>query len=1259
MRLPGVTVTATSPALLSPVIVVSDETGFYRVINLPPGTYVLTAELSGFSVFKRTDLVVRAGLTIGVDIEMAIGSLTETVTVSGETPMLEVAKPTSVVSVDGTFLKTVPITSRRAWSDALDFAPGVGSRQTDSGDGQMGYYFHGADIFSHAFQLEGAPASSYTDAAAKQMGMSRDTVEDIEVKLGGVDASAPLSTGIVVNIVTPRGGNQLKGSIDYMRQPASWNSDNASAGSAGGGVPTLQGVNMVDGSLGGPVLKDRVWFYGSVRYSSLINGISRTADQIATLKAFRPDVQLLDNTTRTFQPFFKITAQLGKNHELTGYFQNDASSFTTDLYNYADRISYDSTGGSIYHAKVSSVWSNSLVTSFSASYNNKSGKNEHTFDDLDATGPQIRIHRTTSISGGRPVGSGELVRMGNIDEKILEPASMLVFRGDLTYYKSGWLGSHEFRTGIYAAPALHYDITTNYVNDGFNLEERRQIDPNNPAAGTVAFHRTSYSPSVATATSARDRDIGIYLQDSWRPHPRITWNLGVRADFVRRFDDVFQIERMKSVAIGPRTGISWQLTRDARNVLRASYGRVHEQVNGRDRITTFGSATNALVESRDLYDANGDGVFETTIITPRITQTVAKQQFDPDLHQPWVDEFIVGYRRQFPGQVSVDISGIRRYYKDNFARVDINGIYPDGPYKPFVGFGKIDPNRGIVEQQTNRTWATIVYSAIELVVAKNMSHHFQLMGSVTRQWGRMDGTWNPTDPARFIQPDAFPNTGYLGQSRGNEDQNTLTSSSASGAGWRPYSVRFGGTWLAPWSLVFSGSYIISGGDYSGPILTRRAAADPIFGPSQITLANGTRQSNPLATTNRFAYATRGEGQVLNTPVRYLQVKVGREFAFGRHTFEIAGNVFNVFNAGDHAQWASGANRQVQPGDLPHEVQPAGAARAAADPRVSFLAAGDGRGGPPGPLRYRALSRRARTGVGETVRRLQTPPCTIRALVGRAAVAGVLLTGAAACSSEGPGRVAEESVPGRARASAGRAAPHPPAIVVLPIAVRHLPHAAEIPLAQLVADRLALPARGAIREASGDGPADPVLAARHFEAGVVVSSSVQRAAASWIAHASVWSADRRSGERAIEAHAASLSEIPSALAAALVPSIGGLEPQPAPEPGARGSRPGDAWFERFLLVAAGEPDPASGSRGIDALEQLDREVAGQPDPLVRLGEGVPGPGRHEQSERPPALRRGRAGPARARSMPTARTRAPSRRWRRCTRRPAAPKRRPSC
>jgi hypothetical protein len=151
--LPGVSVTATSTALLAPVAAVTDTAGYYRLLNLPPGTYTLTAELAGFATYRREGVVMRAGSTFAVDIEMKVGSLAETITVSGESPMIEVGRPTSIMNIDGELLRSAPVTSRRLFSDVLDIAPGVGSRNVDDGVGRRAYYFHGTHIYAHAFQL--------------------------------------------------------------------------------------------------------------------------------------------------------------------------------------------------------------------------------------------------------------------------------------------------------------------------------------------------------------------------------------------------------------------------------------------------------------------------------------------------------------------------------------------------------------------------------------------------------------------------------------------------------------------------------------------------------------------------------------------------------------------------------------------------------------------------------------------------------------------------------------------------------------------------------------------------------------------------------------------------------------------------------------------------------------------------------------------------------------------------------------------------
>ncbi|MBI3262232.1 MAG: TonB-dependent receptor, partial [Acidobacteria bacterium] len=583
--LPGVTVTATSPALLAPVVAISDSSGYYRILNIPPGTYTLTAELSGFATYRREGIVMRAGTTFAVDIQMTIGTLAETITVTGESPMIETGRPTSILNIDGDLVRAAPVTSRRLFSDVLDMAPGVGSRNVDDGVGRRAYYFHGSHIYAHAFQLEGAPASAYIDAAAHSMGMGGDTVQDVEVKLGGIDASTPLSTGVVMNVVTPRGQNAFKGSAAYSFQPLAWNSDNTKGGVAPGGLPTYQAVNQWDASLGGPIVRDRTWFYATFRYADLINGISRTPEDLARLKAFKQDFVPFDNFSKSKQPYVKITTQLASKHELSGFWQYDRNKFAAARErDTTPGINPRGAGGSLYSVKLNSAWTNRLTTQFSGSYNNKGGATEDTFKDFAGVGPRVEVHQSIRISGGLPTGTGLLVQMNNQESLSIAPSSMLVFRGDLTYYHEGWGGSHELKTGIWAAPHLQRDVFNRLLNDGFTLERVRERDPNNPAAGVIPFMRRYQSPSELQTTAARDRDIGIYVQDSWKPHPRVTANIGVRADFVRRFDDIFKIERMNSTNVGPRLGMAYLVTADAKNVLRAFYGRIHEQVNGRDPI---------------------------------------------------------------------------------------------------------------------------------------------------------------------------------------------------------------------------------------------------------------------------------------------------------------------------------------------------------------------------------------------------------------------------------------------------------------------------------------------------------------------------------------------------------------------------------------------------------------------------------------------------------------------------------------------------
>ena len=932
--MPGVAVTATSPALLAPSAAVTDDSGSYLLISLPPGTYTVTAELPGFAPFRREGIVLRAGANLQVeDIVMRLGTLDETITVSGESPMLEVSRPSNVLNIDGEFQRAVPVVEGKFWSDFLQMTPGVMSRPHNDNSGRQNYFGNAVDHRDAVVDMEGMMAANYNDSNINRTGLSTEAIEDTQVKTGGVDAASPMGYGLVINMISKSGGNQFRGSAGYTFQPFKWNDDNTSKSSVwdgdewvdagGGGTPSVRSINQADFSAGGPIRRDRVWFFGAARWQGNLSGVGRTPERTEILKALFPGVAFEDITLDSFQPWLKVSSKLGDNHTLAGVYQGDRlHMFLTD---HLSPIRRDvlSTGGGMSGAKLSSVWGKNVTTTFTASYNNKGGNQPDSYEGRLIPGQRIDYHESATAQQGRLVGTGEIAVAGGPSAAftgtclgacmVFDTASVTLLRGDLAWYKDEWAGSHQFATGFLAMPRNNFDTQTLYLNDGFILEQQRLVDPANPGGGTVPFARRYITGNLALdAASGRDRDIGLYVQDTWKPTSRLTATVGVRVDFVRRYDALRDHERQSSVEVGPRAGFSYLLTKDAKNVLRGTFARMHEQLQGgRHGVSSFGGTTEASY--RDTYDFDGNGIFETTFDTPAITSAVSKQQFDPDLHQPFIDEWIVGYRRQFPGQVSVDVAGIFRTIKSQFAQVDINGIYPDGPNQPFGGFGLVDPNQGIVYQVTNSDWSTMRYRAVQVTMTKNLSNNFQGMVAVHKQWHRLEGTWNPTDPARFIQPDAFPNNRQLFRTRGPVDHDSY-SAGVTGPMWQPYSLRFAGTWLGPADLNVSGSYSLVAGAWSSFIVDQLPARDPaleVFGPATVVSSTGFSQSNPLATRRRFVYPTRGEGQVRLLDAHSVGLKVAKRFNLGgNRSFDVAGNILNLLNGGRGTEYDSGGPNRV-------------------------------------------------------------------------------------------------------------------------------------------------------------------------------------------------------------------------------------------------------------------------------------------------------------------------------------------------------------
>ncbi len=964
--LPGVTVTAMSPALISPSLAVSDSQGNYRLLNLPPGEYAIEASLSGFATSRQEGIVLRAGINLGLDVQMTISTIQETVTVTAETPMLEISRPNNILNVEGEFQRDMPLQSRSNWSDFLELTPGVNARPFDDASGRMVYFGHATEHFAHVIQLEGMAAGGYNDAQITYVGMGADMIEDVSIKTGGAEAKDPMGTGIVINVVTKSGGNEISGSGGYMLQdytgwtdedggcpagspdscrpdglfgfnltPEGWDpytSEKAEferlgvysppdepAGSAG--TPTQQAVNQADFAIGGPIARDRAWFFASYRYADLASQISRTSTNVSHLNTYSgiplgswgtiPTYERFPNTSTSHQPYAKITARLNENHEASAYYQRDLLYNTSNReYNWSD-VGPVTTGGNLFGAKLTSVFGPNTTAQFAVSYNNK------TLNIPEEDAPQfvaplyIELHRSFSVnSSGTTSASGRQVAGGRASFQS-RPAELLMARGDFTHYVEDLAGSHEFQLGVYLMPISKYAYNLEYINGSdWNTEFHALLDPDNPSKGTAWFYRDRYAPGVVTRFDHEDRDFAGYLQDSWKPMDRLTVNLGLRADFVRRYDNVIAHEKMNTIAIGPRFGFSYLLTDDARTVLRGNLGRVHEQMNGRDSITWH---ANALTRERwREYDHNADGVADHEIYTPPISHLDPSILIDPDLSQPYVDEAIAGIRRQFEGQIAVDVAFVHRRYADVYGLVDQNGIYPaEGTVAPFGGFGAVDPEQGIIYQQTNTHWSKLVYSALEITTTKR-TDRMQVMLNFNRQWQGYSGTWNPTDPARWIQPDKFASDAALYMPRGNRDENSLRSNNdlSYAPTWRQFSFRSGFTYLLPWwDITLAGSLTMNAGPWSGPPISRLAADDPNvtqWGPGQAE--NG--QTNPLSTRYRIVGADRGELQVQSPTVTTLGVNLGKNFDLGdMGTLEFTAKVFNILNGNNHHQFTySAANR---------------------------------------------------------------------------------------------------------------------------------------------------------------------------------------------------------------------------------------------------------------------------------------------------------------------------------------------------------------
>ena len=265
--LPGATVTASGPALLQPRVALTSETGSYRLPELPIGTYMVTFELPGFKTIQRTDVRITIGFSAQINAELELSSVQETVTVTGESPLIDTKATGTKTSFDLESLQGLP-TARDPWV-MLEKTPGITMDRANVGGSQSGqqsgYISRGSSTGNNKWSIDGVDVTDMSATGSSPMYYDFDMLEEMQVTTGGADASQQTG-GVGINLVTRGGTDRFKGSGRFLVTDDNFQADNINdelrAQGAGSGSP-IQNIQDYGFEVGGPIKRGKAWFWGS------------------------------------------------------------------------------------------------------------------------------------------------------------------------------------------------------------------------------------------------------------------------------------------------------------------------------------------------------------------------------------------------------------------------------------------------------------------------------------------------------------------------------------------------------------------------------------------------------------------------------------------------------------------------------------------------------------------------------------------------------------------------------------------------------------------------------------------------------------------------------------------------------------------------------------------------------------------------------------------------------------------------------------
>ena len=844
--LPGAVVRVSSQALIGgPQRLTTNEQGQLRFPALPPGLYVLDVEALGFGAYHEGDIRIGVGATIERTVVLKLAGIEESVVVQGAGSHIEARGSGFETRFGPDDLKAIPV-RRFSMFDFIRAAPGVSPTSPGSVSTNSVSAF-GSGTNENMFLIDGTNFTCPCSGEARsEPGV--DFIQEVQVQSVGASAEFGNMQGAVVNVITRQGSDRFLYDASYYGQTGGLTSQPVHLAYPGPGQPTsaYERVKYRDltTNLGGPVIRDRLWFFAGYQY------LRDYDSQPGTDPAF----------PRTYQQdkiFAKLTWRIAPGMQLLQSF-HDEFWVNPEL---PTRVKpFEATQRR--HASVPAMTFGHLTHTLSSNTVWDVRVGRFVFDRQDDPGTgsvttASRFDRATGVFSGAPQTFGGLTLIRT------------TAKGTINHYRPElWGADHQWRIGGQIEKGEHH--LSMIIPTGV-----RFIDN----AGQP-FQAVSSAPSL---TGGVFITASGFVSDAITMGNLLTVNAGLRFDHsraisqdLRALDEQGRETENTARGLGtlytwnvwsPRLGATVKLTADGRTMLRASYGRFNQGVLTGELSPFHPGATPTTTAAFD--SAAGGYTSIVSVVDPK-----RNLQLDPETRSPRTDEYSIGVDREVGRRLAVAIAYVRKAGSHFIGWTDVGGQYreetralPDGRNLPVFVIANSTADRRFL--LTNPAEYSLTYNGLVMAIEKRRSRGWQAFGSYT--WSRASGL-QPSGGATAAGPQVSTIAGTPFLTFG-QDPNSLTNARGRLPNDRPHMLRMMGSIEVPRT-----GFVVAAN-------VQHFSGKPWAATAQIALPQGDQ---------RILLEPRGSRRLSSQTL--IDVRVSRPISFGgSRRVELLVDILNVLN----------------------------------------------------------------------------------------------------------------------------------------------------------------------------------------------------------------------------------------------------------------------------------------------------------------------------------------------------------------------------